>query len=264
VTNRLSVEWPDPRPFRNRDGAPIRILALSDVLEPTLMDARNREALKPVDLILGCGDLDFDDLGFVADGFNAPLVYVQGNHDAEENWADCGECCPIPIRTPFVVRRNGLTIGGLGWPGVHGQPSRRSEFGAWRQALSMAIRRIGRSGPLIVISHVPPSGGGDVPTDAYHRGFRGFAWLLRRLQPCLWLHGHTPLAATREWHVTVAGTQLVNVTGAILIELLPPGQHAPEPAQPIVEPETRPVPEPASKPGPQPEPGAVPAGSPRR
>lgn len=263
MTHRLSLEWPDPLPFRSRDGASIRILALSDVLEPTLADARNREAIMPVDLILGCGDLDFDDLGFVADGFNAPLVYVQGNHDAEESWANSSGCCPVPMHAPFMVRRNGLTICGLGWPSLHDQPSRRSEFGAWRQALSLAICRLGRSGPLIVISHAPPAGAGDVPTDAYHRGFRGYAWLLRRLAPCLWLHGHTPLAATHEWHVNVSGTELVNVTGAVLIELLPPGQTKAESRRPKLEEEHEAAAEPEFEPEAEPTTGAMPAGAPK-
>jgi hypothetical protein len=109
---------------------------------------------------------------------------------------------------------------------MHGRESARSEKGAWTQALGMAVRRIRRAEPLIVISHVPPAGAGDVPTDAYHRGFKGYAWLLRRLEPRLWLHGHTPLASTRDWHVLAGSTEVVNVTGAVLIELMAPGSKS--------------------------------------
>ncbi|HEY5474962.1 MAG TPA: hypothetical protein VIK32_17475, partial [Candidatus Limnocylindrales bacterium] len=80
MTRRLTLEWPDQAPFRDRNGASIRILAVSDVLEPTLIDARNRSALVPIDFIVGCGDLDHHDLAFIADGFNAPLLWVHGNH----------------------------------------------------------------------------------------------------------------------------------------------------------------------------------------
>jgi hypothetical protein len=75
---------------------------------------------------------------------------------------------------------------------------------------------------MIVLSHVPPLGAGDAPTDPYHRGFKGYRWLLDRLEPTLWLHGHTPLAATAEWKVQVGLTVVVNVTGAVLIDLMPP------------------------------------------
>jgi hypothetical protein len=222
VTRRLTLEWPDPTPFRDRDGATIRILAVSDILEPTLIDARNRQALAPIDFIVGCGDLDHDDLAFIADGFDAPLMYVHGNHDTNERWRKCAEVCPEPINSTATIRQSGLSVAGLTWPGVRGKRGHRSETAAWNQAMRLATRRLGRPEPLIVLSHVPPLGSGDVATDAYHRGFKGYRWLLQRLEPVLWLHGHTPLAATRDWQLQVGRTTIANVTGAVLIELTPP------------------------------------------
>lgn len=230
MTHKLVVEWPDAHPFRDRNGTTIRILAISDILESTLTNRHNRESLGPVDLILGCGDLDFDDLAYMADAFDAPLVYVQGNHDMREPWQESQASCPAPLRTPFVVRRSGLKIAGLGWPALRDRLSGRSEFGAWRQVLSLAARGLGRATPDVVMSHVPPAGAGDVPTDAYHRGFSSYAWLLKRLRPRLWIHGHTPLAAAPEWHSTYGETEVVNVTGAVLIEIVPPGWRADESA----------------------------------
>ena len=98
-----------------------------------------------------------------------------------------------------------------------------SERAAWNQALRLATRRLGKADPMIVLSHVPPRGTGDVPTDAYHRGFEGYHWLMNRLEPTLWLHGHTPLAAADEWKHQVGPTTVINVTGAVVIDLLPPG-----------------------------------------
>jgi Icc-related predicted phosphoesterase len=88
--------------------------------------------------------------------------------------------------------------------------------------MRLATRRLGHLEPMIVLSHVPPLGIGDVPTDAYHRGFKGYRWLLERLEPTLWLHGHTPLAATTNGSSQVGGTTVINVTGAVVIDLLPP------------------------------------------
>lgn len=222
MTRRLTLEWPDPAPFRDRNGASIRILAVSDILEPTLMDARNRSALAPIDFIVGCGDLEHHDLGFIADSFNAPLLWVNGNHDANKRWSESHDSCPEPIQSTATHRQTGLSIAGLTWPARRGNGGQRSETVAWNQAMRLATRRLGHLEPLIVLSHVPPLGCGDVATDAYHKGFKGYGWLLRRLEPVLWLHGHTPLAATRDWQVKVGPTTIVNVTGAVLIELTPP------------------------------------------
>ena len=222
MTKRLTIEWPDPAPFRTRDGAPIRVLAVSDVLEPTFTDARNRAAILPIDLIVGCGDLDCDDLAFIADAFNAPMVYVHGNHDTDERWKRSKSFCPDAIHSTAILHRAGLSIAGLTWPGQRGKGGNRSERLAWSQAMRLATRRLGHLEPMIVLSHVPPLGVGDVPTDAYHRGFKGYRWLLERLEPTLWLHGHTPLAATTEWKIQVGDTTVINVTGAVVIDLLPP------------------------------------------
>lgn len=222
MTRRLALEWPDPAPFRDRDGAPIRILAVSDVLDPTLIDKRSRNAVMPVDLIVGCGDLECDDLAFVADSFDAPLVYVHGNHDSEAAWQRYKEICPAETPSTAVVKHVGVPMAGLTWPGRRGKGAIRSERAAWSQALRLAVRRVGRARPMIVLSHVPPLGVGDVPTDAYHRGFKGYRWLLERIEPTLWLHGHTPLAAAGEWKVTVGASTVVNVTGAVVIDLLAP------------------------------------------
>lgn len=222
MTRRLTLQWPDPAPFRDRNGASIRILAVSDILEPTFLDVRNRSALAPIDFIVGCGDLDQDDLGFITDGFNAPLLYVHGNHDTNERWRESKQSCPEAIQSTAICHQAGLSIAGLTWPGVRGKRGHRSESAAWNQAMRLATRRLGRLEPLIVLSHVPPLGSGDVASDAYHRGFKGYRWLLQRLEPILWLHGHTPLAATRDWQTRVGPTTIVNVTGAVLIELTPP------------------------------------------
>jgi hypothetical protein len=55
---------------------------------------------------------------------------------------------------------------------------------------------------------------------------------MERIRPPLWLHGHTPLAACRDWIVVRDRTTVVNVTGAVLIELHPPVEKAPEKAAP--------------------------------
>jgi calcineurin-like phosphoesterase family protein len=222
MTKRLALEWPDPAPFRGRNGAPIRLLAVSDVFEATLLDARNRAAVEPIDVIVGCGDLDCDDLAFITDAFNAPIVYVQGNHDTDDRWRQCGSSCPDAIHSTAILDRAGLSMAGLAWPGQRGKAGNRSERTAWGQALRLATRRLGHAGPMIVLSHVPPLGAGDVSSDPYHRGFKGYRWLLDRVEPTLWLHGHTPLAATSEWRVQVGATTVVNVTGAVVLDLLPP------------------------------------------
>jgi uncharacterized protein len=214
VTRRLQVEWPSATPFRDRNGRPIRLLALSDEWDAALGQPRNLEALGALDGIIGCGDLEPEWLGFVGDALPVPIVRVSGNHDRED--AHTAELVPAPIRAG-VDRRLPLPIAGLSWPG---RPPLRGDLAAWSQAARVLLGATGR-GPVVVASHVPPQGLGDGP-DRYHRGFAAYRWLLGRLRPPLWLHGHTTMASQSGWQLRHGDTLVVNVTGSVLVELCPP------------------------------------------
>jgi calcineurin-like phosphoesterase family protein len=223
VTRRLRLDWPDPAPFKRRDGRPIRILAISDDPDHALDDARNRDPLGQVDLVVGCGDLSPDWLSFVADAFLAPLVYVRGNHDDRGPWP---EPKGVPVAASGVDRKTlpGLPILALSWPRFTRDGARHDERSAWRQVASLGRHAI-RSPrpPMLVVSHVPPRDAGDTPTDPYHRGYSAYRFLADRVRPPLWLHGHTNLAAQTSWLDRCGPTTLVNATGSVLVEIAPPG-----------------------------------------
>ena len=221
MTRRLTVEWPDAAPFRDRAGA-LRLLATSDEADPTIDDPRNREALGRVDLVIGCGDLSPDRLCFMADAFRAPVVYVRGNHDRGGPWPTPGHL-PPPSQGVDRGTIEGLALLGLPWPSPEREPALHDELAAWRQVLRRAGGSLVAPGrpPLLVFSHVPPRGAGDTPTDPYHVGFAAYRFVLDRLRPPLWIHGHSSLAAGTTWQVRHDGTAVVNVTGTVLIELLP-------------------------------------------
>jgi uncharacterized protein len=234
LIRRVRVDWPDARPFAGRDGRPIRLVAASDEHEPAIEFERNRLELGPIDGILGCGDLDPSWLAFLADSFHAPLVYVLGNHDEGGGWDERRPVVPDPLQVGRIDRIAGIPIAGLEWPSNHEAGRRRRSDLAWVQALRVAWSRwrdrlSGRAEPMLVISHVPPEGLGDA-ADPYHRGFGAYRWLLGRLRPPLWLHGHTTTASVSELSLQAGATLLVNVTGIVLVELMPPAGAAPHAA----------------------------------
>jgi len=227
VTRRIDVVWPDARPFAERSGRPIRLLAVSDAPDPALEQAVNREGIGSIDGIVGCGDLDESWLNFLGDAFHAPVVFVRCNHDRGGAWRHGQKMAPLALPSGHTDRLAGVAIGGLAWPGVDDAGNGRHPWLAWRDALGLAWRivvaRAGRRGePVLVISHAPPEGVGDVATDPYHRGFGAYRWLLERLRPPLWLHGHTTTASVNELRVDEASTSVINVTGSVLVELRPP------------------------------------------
>lgn len=223
MIRRLEVAWPDPRPFAGRDGRPIRFLAASDIEEPALGHEANRESLGALDGIIGCGDLDPDWLTFLADAFDAPLVYVRGNHDRGGDWEERPLRVPAWLEPGRVDRLAGVAIVGLGWPGLFEAGNRRRPWLAWRQAWAIGRRALRdrltrRREPFIVISHVPPAGIGDA-RDAYHQGFGAYRWLLGNLRPPVWIHGHTTTASVTTMLERTDDTAVANATGAVLVEL---------------------------------------------
>ncbi len=224
MSHRLRVAWPDAALFAARDGAPFRILAVSDERARSLDSAQTRRAMGKIDLIVGAGDLEPPYLSFVADAFGAPLRYVRGNHDVGAAWlANERGMLPEPLPDGRPVREQGITLVGFSGSPRYNDGGRMQIRGPamWWRVL-VARLRIGMRRPLLVVSHAAPRGLGDAP-DPAHRGFSAFRWLAERLRPRLWLHGHTALIrrGIDSRCVTHAGTLLYNCTGVTVIELVP-------------------------------------------
>jgi hypothetical protein len=226
VTERLRLEWPDPRLFESVRQASYRILAVADEPDPSLDNEATRRQLGTLDLIVGCGDLEPDYLAFLADAFCVPLRFVRGNHDLGQAWtlgADDERLLPAALPEARVVEESGLRL-----IGFHGAPVYAphrlgvTDFAMWRRAVAAWLRSLARR-PVLVLSHAAPRGLNDAP-DPAHRGFEAFRWLAEQLRPPLWLHGHTRLLRRdAEGRIYRHGpTLLYNCTGAVMIELVPP------------------------------------------
>jgi hypothetical protein len=227
VTRRLTVTWPDRRPFKDRDGAPIRLLAVSDEVDHALDYPTNREAIGRIDAIVGCGDLEPSYLGFLGDAFGVPVAFVRGNHDRGGHWSETARRAPHHLVSGHLVNVQGITVAPFEWPGLQPHRALRNEWRAWLDVLraeqGVIVRRLlGRGAPILVLSHAPPRGVGDKDSDPYHHGYRGYRWLLERLRPPLWLHGHTTPASVADWRAPHGPTMVANVTGSVVVELTAP------------------------------------------
>ena len=59
----------------------MRILTVSDIVSAPLSPVADRSAFDPVDLVVACGDLPPEYLGYLVHAFDVPLLCVKGNHD---------------------------------------------------------------------------------------------------------------------------------------------------------------------------------------
>jgi hypothetical protein len=240
MTQRLRVPWPDPELWAARGDLPVRLLAVSDEPDRALDSDATRRAIEPIDMIVGCGDLEPDYLAFLADGFHVPLHYVRGNHDVGAAWRhEQPAMLPEPLPDGVVQREAGISL--VGFSGS----ARYSDDGMERSALEMwlrvlaawrGMRAAARKAPLLVVTHAAPRGMNDAPDQA-HRGFAAFRMMVERLSPPLWLHGHTALVrrGIDGRCARYGATLLYNCTGASVVELVPPSVEAAFPG--AVEPE---------------------------
>jgi len=232
MTRRLTVTWPDRRPFAMRNGEPIRLLAVSDVVDPALEHSINRERLGRIDAIVGCGDLEPTYLGFLGDAFGVPIAYVRGNHDHGGHWSETAGKAPQYLTSGRLVEVGGVTVAPFEWPGLRSDRAMRDEWTAWRDVIrawrSLFLRRLrGRGSPVLVLSHAPPRGVGDHEANRYHVGYAAYRWLLDRLRPPLWLHGHVNQATIASWEERHGPSVVANVTGSVIVELTAPGRTLP-------------------------------------
>jgi len=196
----------------------VRLLAVSDEVEPQLLDERTVEAQGRVDLVIGCGDLPADYLDALSTIYAAPLVFVRGNHDPPGRQGDYLPAAEIDGR---VVRERGLLIAGLEGSirysdGAHQYTERQMLAKVRALRLRLRLRH-----PDILITHGPPAGVNE-GTDAPHRGLKAIRRAVEWMRPRLLLHGHVhPYGREIIREGQIGETRVINVVGHRLIELAP-------------------------------------------
>ena len=214
----------------------MRILTVSDKVEPVLYGPYIRERVGKVDLVLACGDLPYYYLEYIVSLLDAPLYYVHGNHDkavaqpvGTMGGATSGMSTPLGWAVNLHMRRANHT--GLLLAGFEGcrrynpdAPFQYSEGEVRRQVWALNARlllnrvRYGRYLD-IVITHAPPRGIHD-DTDLPHQGFESYLTFLRRCRPMLMIHGHQHVYNRNTvTETTFESTHIVNTYGYRLIEI---------------------------------------------
>ena len=194
----------------------VRLLAVSDEVEPQLLDERTVAGQGRIDLVVGCGDLPADYLDALATLYAAPLVFVRGNHDPPDRQGDYPPEAEIDGR---VAIEKGLLFAGLEGSIHYGQgPHQYTERQMMAKVVALRFRLRGRR-PDVLITHGPPAGATE-GTDAPHRGLKAVRRAVEWMHPRLLLHGHVhPYGREIVREAQLGETQVINVVGHRLIEL---------------------------------------------
>ncbi len=223
----------------------MRLLCVSDQIDPLVYSSGMKERFRDVDLVVAAGDLPAEYLGFIVSFLNKPLLFVLGNHDdSRKETRERAEPFPLayqqarpPLRgdqaadtgatdiSSKVRREGGLIIAGLpGCRRYNKGANQYTEGQMWLKVISLLPRLLlnrllyGRYLDIL-ITHAPPEGIHDRP-DTCHRGFRSFLWLMRSFRPRYLIHGHTHLYDLNDVRFsTYQGTTVVNAFSHCVLDL---------------------------------------------
>jgi predicted phosphodiesterase len=113
----------------------MKILTLSDRVEPVLYDQFDRRQFEDVDLILACGDLPPEYLSFISGKLNVPLYFVRGNHDLRYDAGPPQGCVNLVDELVQFSGKNILGLEGSRW--YNGGPHQYTE-----REMQRKIRRL--------------------------------------------------------------------------------------------------------------------------
>jgi len=203
----------------------MRILTVSDVVEPSLYPRIDRQRFASINLVLACGDLPPEYLTALRNALEAPLFYVKGNHDIRYVLRAPEGCTDLHGR---LASFGGLKILGLeGSRWYNGGPYQYTEAEMKKIVRRMRPAIWWRGGLDVVITHAPPLGIHD-GQDLCHQGFACYRWLIDKYQPRYFIHGHIhrPDITGEGRRTALKKTQVVNTYGYHIIEIQPDGTAA--------------------------------------
>jgi Icc-related predicted phosphoesterase len=216
----------------------LKILCISDHIDPLIYTPSIKERFADVDLILSAGDLPLDYLDFIISTLNKPLFFVFGNHHTEEmrhyrkiwnapfvqifdEYLGCGA-----VHLGTKVKTEGdFILAGLG--GSMRYNNGLNQFTDFQMYMEIAKifpkllwNKVFHGRFLdILLTHAPPKGIHD-KNDQCHLGFKSFIWFMKIFKPKYLVHGHIHLYDLSDVRCTQCGnTTIINAYSHYVINL---------------------------------------------
>ncbi len=216
----------------------MKILCVSDQIDPLVYSAGAKDHFKDVDIILCAGDLAMEYIDYIVSTLNKPTYFVFGNHNLEEfgfyhqsevnfqaHTADAMSHYHGAIYCGFNVKReNKLIIAGCSGSMKYNKGLCQYTEGEMKFRLIKMIPRLlfnkifhGRYLDIF-LTHASPLGIHD-KEDLCHKGYKCYRWFLNTFKPKYMVHGHIHLYDQQETRVTQwEQTTIINAFSHYLID----------------------------------------------
>ena len=233
----------------------MKILCVSDYVDPLIYNQNVKEAFPDIDLILCAGDLPMDYIDFIVSVFNKPTYFVFGNHDLKEyhlyhkdsrldgsrftknyDQAIHGHGATylgfknfvnenLIFEDPQTGKKTPLLLAGTSGTvrfnnGLCQFSDSHMKFKLLKMVPRLIINKLKYGRFLdIFMTHASPRHIHD-HEDQCHIGFDCYNWFLQRFKPTYMVHGHIHLYDLREERVgKYYDTTVVNAYAHYVIEL---------------------------------------------
>ena len=216
----------------------MKILCISDQIDPLVYSPYIKERFADIDLILSAGDLPMDYLDYIIYSLNKPLFFVFGNHHIEklkhfrrvwnttfeENEGGFFCCGAVHMGTKVKIEKNYI-IAGLGGSMRYNRGYNQfTDFQMFFEAAKLIPRLLwnrvfhGRFVDIL-LTHAPPKGIHD-KSDKCHWGFKTYLWFMKVFKPKYLVHGHIHLYDLSDVRCTKwENTMVVNAYSHYVINL---------------------------------------------
>lgn len=166
----------------------MKILCVSDTVSPKLLDpVGGGPAIDDIELILSGGDLPPEYLSSLRNRYDAPLLYVLGNHDLRYGESPPAGCVHIDRKIIEIGETTIIGFSGSRW--YNGNINQYTEKQMIRFIRKMRFSLWREGGVDLVLTHAPPRFIHDAE-DPCHRGFRVFRQFIDKYKPRYFIHGH--------------------------------------------------------------------------
>lgn len=207
----------------------MQVLTISDEITRELYSPTARVRFRDVRLVLSCGDLPPSYLEYIVSTLNVPLLYVHGNHDSRPEFTASGDtlyepagCIDVHGRLLYAAGLWVFGFAGSQW--YNGERYQYTELEMNIRVMLLLPRLLLRQRQIrrrldIMIAHAPAQGILDGP--GAHRGFKSFRWLIERVQPRYFIHGHVHprYGYNRQTETLLGDTRIINTVGYRLLDV---------------------------------------------
>ena len=197
----------------------MKILCISDQIDPLVYSPHIKERFADVDLILSAGDLPMDYLDYIISTLNKPLYFIFGNHHTKDQkffkklrsfpFTEAREfytCGAVHLGTK-VKTEGDFILAGLGGSMRYNRGANQyTDFEMSIELMKLIPRLLwnrifhGRYVDIL-LTHAPPLGIHD-KKDRCHTGFKCYLWFMKVFKPKYLVHGHIHLYDLRDVRCT--------------------------------------------------------------